>query len=103
MPELQNAVFVRDITVRHGEKITPGRITIGGVDRDEHGTWRCHWSVTPLYARGGVTYGEDPLQALTLCIEFVDSIIQSAQSNSVAAWWLTEGDQCRLLRPGRGI
>lgn len=88
----------RNIVFRRNGEIHDGLITVGGIEKVERlNCWACKWSVSEIHPKEIASYGEDPLQALNLCILALDKLVRSAEENGCEIWWLEPGDHCGLL------
>jgi hypothetical protein len=68
-------------------------VSIGGIERMPGGHYACYWKF-PLYSRKRRKIcGEDPMQALLLCLSFLRELIQiEMEYRNVDIWWVKEGD-----------
>jgi hypothetical protein len=93
----------RQINIRSGDDVIQGCISVGGIYKiPSHDHWGCNWTLSGARITRdpdqGVIYGEDALQALALCIQFLNKLIRDAAADGLQIWWLEEGDHCALLK-----
>ena len=68
-----------------------GFVTIGSIFQKSNGVWACRCRIAVILHRAANTYGEDPLQALTLCLKFVRDLIRGSEEDGWEIWWLGKG------------
>jgi hypothetical protein len=78
---------------RSGQKTKTSIVSIGGIERMPGGHDACYFKV-PLHSRKRKKiYGEDPMQALLLCLRHVRELIQTEMEHrNVDIWWVKKGD-----------
>ena len=58
--------------------------------------WECHWSLAYVHPEVGRIFGDDPLDAIFQCLDFIGNLITGSQKNGLRVWWQYEGDSCGL-------
>jgi len=58
---------------------------------DEDTTTTCHWKIAVPDERAGVIHGEDPFQAIVLCLKLFDNLMESAANQGIMISWLEVG------------
>lgn len=98
--DLANLKFTRTVTVSSdaGQDRT-GEIVIGGIDCT-NGRYRCNYELRDIpFVKPSVGHisGEDPLQALLLCIWFLRRQMEDAKAyGRCEVWWAEPGDLAGL-------
>jgi len=93
-------VFERVITINNNGKLIMGTLSIGGVNNiAERNRWACYCSIPVINPERISIYGEDPLDAFSKCLVFVDGLIKGSEADGLEIWWQYKGDHCAILRP----
>ena len=91
--------FSRNISIRYKGEVIPGTITIDRIEEDkERGRWKCYYTISMIVPEGGHIWGDDPLEALSRCLVFLDGLIRGSEEDGLEIWWQHEGDHCGILR-----
>jgi hypothetical protein len=85
--------ITRELNLDEGGKINTITASIGGIDQMKSGEYACYFEI-PSVSRGRKKiYGEDPVQALTLCLKHVGELLRlEMESRNVEIWWAERGD-----------
>ncbi len=65
------------------------------VESKDH--WACYWSLDFVHPEQGRLFGDDPLDALFTCLDFVGNLIRGSEKDGLRVWWQYEGDHCGLM------
>jgi hypothetical protein len=73
-----------------------GMLRIGGLKETQGPAgsrcWICLWSLDKIHPHPGRIYGEDALDALVKCLEFLVELLKQHESLGTVIWWLERGD-----------
>jgi hypothetical protein len=86
----------RTINVRHNGSHVRGELTVGDIRQLEDGRWACGFFVPAIAEYPSKIYGDDPLQALTRCLWFLNDLIRKHEADGWEVWWQHEGDHAGL-------
>lgn len=89
--------FERTIHVRnpHSRRESSGPLSVGPVVwLPERQRWACSYSVHVIDPEGHQVYGEDPIHAIQLMLEFLGMLIRGSIADGFCMWWQHEGDAC---------
>jgi hypothetical protein len=86
--------FRRELTFRTGSNTRKGEVHIDRLSfLEERHCWGCYWSVSFVRPRSDQPiFGEDALQALTLTLALISSLLRDPGTPGLQIWWLSEGD-----------
>jgi hypothetical protein len=56
------------------------------------GQWACYWTMEFVQPQEARIYGDDPLQALYRCINFIEDLIKGLNKIGKTIWWTYDGD-----------
>ena len=91
----------RMIHVRWGSVESVGPLTVGPVKWDaKRKRWACYWSIHRIHDHEHRIHGEDPIQAITRTLRFMEDFIRGSISDGIVMWWQFEGDECGFVRFG---
>lgn len=94
MTKGSDPVLRRTVHVRRGEKEVQVVVEVGPVYEVEEGYWCCDYKCGDLYGdKPTHIAGEDGIQALQLCLRFLDLTFSGAAEDGVwEVWWNEPGD-----------
>jgi hypothetical protein len=82
----------RELKFERNKQIALGKIRIGGI-RKIKGAYACSFLFPFDSEKERHIYGEDPIQALTLCLKTDRALIDSAAgATGMKIWWLDRRD-----------
>ena len=88
----------RSLKYEIGGKIEQGTLSVGNILwLPERKKWVCEWSISFIHPEIGRLYGDDPLEALTVSLDFLSDLIRGSQRDGLPIWWKTKGDGCGLV------
>ena len=83
----------RVVHVEQCGKCTTETISIGGIERKKSGSYSCYYHLPVLSPKRRRIHGEDAVQALMLCLDFVGGLLKiEMESRDVKIWWVERGD-----------
>ena len=88
--------LIRQLTIGINGVRRRGELRIGDLKECRPGRWACYWSITFLGDDPSPIYGEDPLQALTRCLFFLEQFVRGSERDGVEIWWQSPGDHAGL-------
>jgi hypothetical protein len=93
---------MRDIQLNFHRKLTfsiDGIVSIGEISipkivfLPERQKWGCHWSISFIKLDPSqYIIGDDPMEALTMTLECVSSLLRDSGIPNLKVWWQFEGD-----------
>lgn len=90
----------RDLQFEIENHITVGKLIIGGLEwLPEKNKWACNWSISFIHPENGRLYGDDPLSALTVTVDFLSCFIRGSEIDGLRVWWRIKGDHAGLTFP----
>lgn len=76
-----------------GGLTTEGDVTIWSLRFDESkAMWACQWSMDIVHPNRANVLGEDPMDAVSLCLRFLGTLIRGHENDGWRIHWLVEGD-----------
>jgi hypothetical protein len=92
--------FERTLKFTIGGAESSGKLVIGPIEWSaEREKWGCRWSIDEIHPETGVTYGLDPLDALTKTLDFLSSLIRGSEEDGLVLCWLNPQDHGGLMFP----
>lgn len=61
--------------------------------------WGCYWYIDIIHTKQSKIYGDDPLHALTTCLDLVSAFIRGTELDGWTIYWQKEGDHGGLTFP----
>jgi hypothetical protein len=87
----------RELTFRIRGKVSKGSLQIHRISKIENkDRWACYWSLAYVHPEIGRIFGEDPIDALFQCLDFIGNLIRGSEKDGLGIWWQYEGDHCGL-------
>lgn len=77
--------------VSHGKTLA-GTVTIGPIVRQEDGRYACGWSVSYLHEDPGKIIGDDAIQSIERCLQFLGTFLEGSAVDGVDVLWQCDGD-----------
>jgi uncharacterized protein DUF6968 len=83
----------RVVHVERRGKCTTETISIGAIEQKKSGSYSCYYHVPFISPKRRRIHGEDAVQAVMLCLDFVGELLKmEMESNDVKIWWLDPED-----------
>ena len=86
--------FERELNIGFRDNPThKGKLVIGEiVFVKERNQWGCFWFIDNIHTARSKIYGDDPLHALTACLDFVSTFIRGTELDGWTIFWQKPGD-----------
>lgn len=89
--------FERELNFRIRGVDTKGKLKILRVEQIAgKNRWACYWSLAHIHPEEGRVFGDDSLDSLFTCLDFIGNLIRGSEKDGLEVWWQYEGDHCGL-------